>query len=290
MVHRELRKPYTLSDMVVMDDMGIFSKLLREALSAPGEKTQQELDAALGWAAKKGNAPMAEKLLAAKANPDAVGPFEHAALTVALLAGSELIARMLISAGATLGFGANQGFTPLMAACHTGLAGFIPELLAAGAPPDGRNYRADTALILCAENGKLDCLQALIAGGADLDAKNQYGCGALLMAVSGGYQECVRSLLAAGASPNPIDSSGMTPLHCAIRIKNEACVRELARGGADFTIRTDRGATLAQYAIERGARELLPWCQGRAEAERQAELMSTVLPAMATPSKASRRM
>jgi len=103
-------------------------------------------------------------------------------------------------------FGDNTGLTPLMVALNGGKgllmaggpgdireskigifreegdrtpANAVKLLLAAGANPNAKNPRGDTALHLAARDGRLDVLRELVAGGADVSARNAAGQTAL---------------------------------------------------------------------------------------------------------------
>jgi hypothetical protein len=55
----------------------------------------------------------------------------------------------------------------------------VKLLLEAGADPDARNPKGDTALHIAAHDGRLEPLRELVAGGADVAARNAAGQTAL---------------------------------------------------------------------------------------------------------------
>jgi ankyrin repeat protein len=126
---------------------------------------------ALHWAAERRDAPMAEVLLAAGANP-----------------------------AATTRLGE---YTPLHIAAKSGADGAARALLDAGANPEARTSTGGAApLHFAAGAGDARVVEALVSRGTDVDVREEVWLQTPLMfAAAGGHVEVVRALLASGADP-----------------------------------------------------------------------------------------
>lgn len=158
--------------------------------------------------------------------------------------------RLLLSAGADpnhafgfergslLGDAWPTGTTPLMVAAKAGYAEITGALIAAGADPQARNAREQTAMSLAAEAGHGRAVERLRAVGVALavDAGRFQGA-ALVNAAKEGDLRTVQRHLDAGASPNAVDPDptklGRTALHHAAQGGHAKVVRALLRAGAD---------------------------------------------------------
>jgi ankyrin repeat protein len=126
---------------------------------------------ALHWAARRGDATMAQLLLRAKASVRAVTRV--------------------------------GGFTPLHVAAEAGQAAVLGVLLGAGADARARAADGTTSLHLAALAGNADAITALVARGADANAAEPgWGQTPLMLAAGRGRAEAIRALLARGADPS----------------------------------------------------------------------------------------
>ncbi len=125
---------------------------------------------ALHWAAQKGNPEIAEIVLHAGANTEAVTRIgDYTPLHLAARSGSTGVIRALIGAGADLGAQTSTGgSTALHFAAISGVADAVRALLEAGAQADAReNARGQTPLMFAAAAGRHEAVKALLQGGAD---------------------------------------------------------------------------------------------------------------------------
>jgi cytochrome c len=166
----------------------------------------------LSDAAKVGDVPELERLIASGADIDAIEVFA-APLHWAALNGHPETIDALVAHGANLEVKTDQLGTPLHAAARRGQVEAVEALLRAGADPNSRDRWQFTPLMLAAHQGKSDVVAALIAGGADVNAIGfaedgvvlGYGPTSVLhLASRKRADEIVAMLQAAGAAPAPI--------------------------------------------------------------------------------------
>ena len=137
------------------------------------------LERALAAAARRGDLPEAERLLAQGASPDAAdekGP----ALVHAAQFGHAQVLELLRDAGAQRLEARNElGYTALCIASVNGQERCVAALLEWGADADAAGGSGNTALHIAARKGELGCARLLVNAGADRAARNHEGCTAL---------------------------------------------------------------------------------------------------------------
>ena len=125
---------------------------------------------ALHWAAANGDADIAEVLIYAGANLEAVTRLgQHTALHVAARSGRPAVVRLLAASGANPNARSSTGVTPLHLAAQTGIVEGVRALLEKGAEIDARESSWDqTALIFAASWNHVDVIELLLEHGADV--------------------------------------------------------------------------------------------------------------------------
>jgi ankyrin repeat protein len=124
---------------------------------------------ALHWAARHGDAELAQMLLFAGAN---------------------------VKATTRLG-----GYTPLMMAAEQGHANVIAALVSSGADAKAANALGTTPLMLAAASGNPQAVTTLVENGAEIEAKEKtFGQTPLMFAASANRIEAIKALLKAGAN------------------------------------------------------------------------------------------
>jgi ankyrin repeat protein len=157
-----------VADAAMRDDGAEVSALLTRG--ADVNQAQGDGMTALHWAAERGNADIAQRLLSAGANPGVstrIGGITP--LHVAAKGGHADVARLLVEARADVKALTTTGAAPLHYAAASGSAPSIRVLLEAGADLNVREPQwGQTPLMFAAAAGRTDAVTALIARGADV--------------------------------------------------------------------------------------------------------------------------
>lgn len=179
------------------------------------------------------DATATKRLLALKADVNALSDHGVSALAIATEEGDGRLAELLLLANATVDKTTQGGFTPLMQASRFGFVDLVTLLLGADANPGLAAADGSTALHLAAENGRVEALAKLIEclvlreGPKALDAKDGNGNTALAMASGAGHADGIKLLLAAKAQTNIKNQEGYTALRLAIADNHEETARVL---------------------------------------------------------------
>lgn len=203
----------------------------------------------LHWAAYKDDLAAARKLIAAKADVNALNRYGVTPLSLACTNASFPMVDLLLQAGADVNLKLPGGETPLMTASRTGNAKIVRALIARGADPNAKEEkRGQTALMWAAAEGHDEVIEALAAGGANLRARLDSGFTPFLFAVREGQLAAVKALLKAGADVN---DSIQTARNSGRRLSQGG----LARDGSSALILATINAhyDLAAFLLDAGA-------------------------------------
>jgi uncharacterized protein len=134
----------------------------------------------------------------------------------------------------------------------------VGELLAAGAPVDGRSPDGFSPVQLALFFDHPAAAAVLLRAGADVDAAATHpmGIAAVHAAAASPTGAGVALAVAAGADLDATQSGGYTPLHEAAHRGDEAMAELLLAAGADPTLRTEDGHTPADIARTDGHPDL----------------------------------
>ena len=220
---------------------------LRRLLEAPNVDVNAALPdggTALHWAVHWDDLDMVDLLVRAGADVDAANDYGIVPLVLACTNGHTAIAERLLAAGANPNKVALVGEeTVLMTAARTGVAGVVNALLDHGAEVDARDgHHGQTALMWAAAEGHEAVVRTLLARGAALDARSDAtGFTPLLFAARTGDLDLMRVLLAAGADVDEAANDGTTALSIATLRSDTRLGEFLLAEGAD----PNRGAGFA---------------------------------------------
>lgn len=163
-------------------------------------------DSPVADAAMRGDADAVRSLVAQGEDVNQAQGDGMTALHWAARNGDASLAQFLIGAGADMGAGTRIGaYTPLHLAAQAGAGEVAELLLAAGADPGAATGSTGGArpLHFAARAGDARAVEALLAAGADPNAaETAWGQTPLIFAAAAGRTASVRALLAAGADPS----------------------------------------------------------------------------------------
>jgi ankyrin repeat protein len=197
------------------------------------------------WAVRADRTDAVALLLAHGADPDLVDRTKVPLLTVASLANSYEIVRLLQKAGAHY----NSAEEEMMAAASYGDVIRIRELLAAGTPADfpasgfANPTEHETPLMAAAEKGQTLAVRTLLAAGASVSAMDAERRTALFYAIKSGHRSTVDALLQAGSDPTHIMGGGSTTLmQLAGNMDDPDLARKFIAAGVDPNASTSNGS------------------------------------------------
>ena len=242
---------------------------------------------ALHWIVRVQDSDLAERLLAAGADPNLANRYGLRPLALAIELGDLEMVRLLIAAGAdaTVPDAADEPL--LFAAVRSGEPAIVAALLEAGAPVDATDRAYEqTALMLAAREDEAESVALLIAAGADVNRQTPAGAvprprlpaenagskgdgivrggwpehgmrapvpGAktpLLYAAREGAMAVARMLIEAGADIEQVDANGTTPLLAAVINDRMDTARALIEAGADVNAVDWYGQTPLWAAVD----------------------------------------
>lgn len=197
---------------------------------------------ALMVAAENGQSGVLEALVRRKANVNLKHYSDLTALMLAAGSGNTEAVKVLLAAGAdpnAVGSYIHYGsFTPLMFAIRSRRENKLEAIdaLVAGGADLNSKVAIRTPLMVAVENNDADMIAALLKRGADVNGRGGSEVTPLMWAAIAGTREAVQALLAAGAEVNLKDDQGKTALAYAEKNKSNAgnaeIVELLKRAGA----------------------------------------------------------
>jgi ankyrin repeat protein len=221
-------------------------------------------DSPVTKAVKADDLAAVRKLIAARADVNAVSGDGSGPLLWAAYGSNVEMAKALVAAGAKVDVANNYGITPLLQASRNGDAAMVDVLLKAGADPKRAHLEGETPLMAASRSGSAPAVRLLLDRGVDVNSADTFQHEtALMWASAEGHSDVVEMLLKAGADPNrkarvntlterknaDFPTGGFTALMWAARNGFEDTVRQLVKGGADMKLKNGDGATATMVAI-----------------------------------------
>jgi ankyrin repeat protein len=208
---------------------------------------------ALHWAVYYNDVALIDRLLAARADPNAKNDYGSTALSEAAVVGNVAVIKKLLKAGAKADTANADGQTPLMILARTSNIEAAKLLIEHGANLNEReHWRGQTALMWAAAENQPAMVQLLIRHHAQVNdrsnvndwerqvtseprmqARPSGGFTPLLYAARRGCLECAKWLVAGAADVNLTDPDGVSPLLLATLNFNFDVSAFLIERGAD---------------------------------------------------------
>ncbi len=108
-----------------------------------------------------------------------------------------------------------DGDTPLIAACHAGLADIVSNMIAARADVNATGYNGNTSLHHAVSEDYISIVQQLLSADVDTTVENNDSYTAAMLAVESGHVECLHLLLLYDSTCTGKTRTGQTVLHLA---------------------------------------------------------------------------
>ncbi len=176
---------------------------------------------------------------------------ESSALTAAIRLGNETIVTLLLDAGAPVNPVTTRLFAPLAEAAQARKPRIMATLLKRGANVDWQDHQGATYL---ASFGFFDTrvTKILLAAGANPNARDRKGETALMKASGYGYEDAVKLLVLYSADVNLTDNKGRSALMHAAAGRYIDAIPHLLANGADLYMRDLEGKTALDIAKASG--------------------------------------
>jgi ankyrin repeat protein len=192
-----------------------------------------------------------KKLIAEKADVNAVQPDGGTALLWAIHWGDAEAVDLLLKAGAVVKAANRLNATPLYLAAESGNDAIVGKLLEAGADPNQTALsEGETPLMFAARSGNVEAVRLLLDKGARIDAAEKLsGTTALLWAAEQNHPEVLKLLIARGAEVDArttgpeAGESGITALMLATREGGLESMKVLLDAGAPINQQASNGNT-----------------------------------------------
>ena len=220
-----------VADAVMKRDKDAVRALLKDG--ADVNAAQGDGMTALHWAARSGDAELAQMLLYAGANVKATTRLgAYSPLMMAAEQGHAAVIAALLAAGADVKAANTTGTTPLMLAAMSGDAKSVTTLVENGAEVDAREKSMQqTALMIAAATNRVDAIGALLKAGADVKLTSKVNNVGNL---SGAEQEAVQAASGSGGQPGGNGQTRNGPTTAAATPPDAAAQGRGQGGGGGF--------------------------------------------------------
>ncbi|KAJ9469163.1 hypothetical protein DIPPA_11659 [Diplonema papillatum] len=226
---------------------------------------------AIVLAVRAGRDRLAEMLLKAGAEPNVVSNEQNSPLTMAIWSGSIQLTRLLLAHGAAINARDSEGKTALYRACDLARTALVPVLLDGGADPSIASNSSATPLLTTAFKSLVPISGYLIEAGANVNASDAHGRTPLMSTSS---LPILENLIAAGANVHAVDKNERTALM-------EAC----QTGRVDHTQALVKAGSKVDQADAKGCTALMLVCRGMTPIESAVKIVGVLLEAGADVNK-----
>ncbi len=173
-------------------------------------------------------------------------------LAAAARSGNLEIAKLLVEAGAKVGFDAGDHGSPMTEASGGGHTELLSYLIDKGGDINERSDGQGSPLNAASRNGHTTTVAFLLAKGADINYQNDGQGSPLNAAARNGYVETVRLLLKNGADIDATNDGQGSALNAAARNGHVEVVKLLLDEGADVNEQTDGQGSALNSAARNG--------------------------------------
>ena len=216
------------------------------------EEDNSSLEDHLVQSVTSGCTEAVEFLLKTGADPSNLDAYGRCVLSIASVAGSTKIAKMLIDAGASVNLVYANGpeRTPLMLACEEGHEDTVQLLLRSGADPNLQTGASQTALLSVDYSNQcaFSIVRSLLEADAAVNRQNSVGWSSLTQACEYGCYKIVELLIQYGADVQLSSVNRFTPLMIACQAKHEDIAALLLRSHADPNLQNNKNQTALMLA------------------------------------------
>jgi ankyrin repeat protein len=253
------------------DDLERVKAIVKSDPRAVADKDEQE-KTPLHYAAAKGEKEIAEVLLGAGADVNALDGHRRTPLHLAASNGSVELVEVLLAHGAQINAVDDADWTPMHTAVLEGQGQVVAILQKYGGidqanPSEKREVAVPTeqsvtldpmnSIIEMSKDGLFPEVRKLLEKDPDLAlSRDEHGATALNYAAANGHTEVASVLIEYGADVDARDERGMTPLHWAAKENQVGMVEFLLSHRASPDAKDEFGQTALDIAKSQGSREI----------------------------------
>lgn len=226
---------------------------------SPDERKHDRLPTALHLAILAGDETTALLLLEHGAQPGMVIGQGRSALSLAVMLGHAVVAEAILARGLAVDHADGSGMTPLSAAAKGGQTAMAKWLIQQGANVNSQDVHGLTPLHIAVLGDHQEIVQLLLAAHADQGLADHHGRIPVWLAVRLVRLEALRALLKQPAFMDIAAPNGQSPLLTALRSNRRDLLAVLAEFGVDLTKRYEQGQTLLHLAVNMNATNSVMW-------------------------------
>lgn len=173
-------------------------------------------------------------------------------LYIACQEGHDTIVQILLTKGADINKCTKNGTSPLTIACQEGHESIVQTLVDSGANINSSMENGSAPLFKACQEGHDKIVELLLQKGADANHRIKDGSSPLFTACKEGHANIVQMLLNSEANINSCDKDGVSPLHIACKKGYEIIVENLLEKGADYNLCDNNGDSPLHVACQNG--------------------------------------